>query len=582
MSTCRSQWWVAALIVCIAGHWVVGCTSRKQVPFGLEDAGVDEEAPEPEPEGSEGSLPVATRFEPNQVEVPVGQSALVLKSGYALAALPVELDGNEPPDALVVSADPQEVLLQAAYARGLSVVTRRIDSFLVPNHCVEPTAEATQLSDSLAAVRVEHVCEDGKRINIWLVTIEAQPRVRERITLLPPNQSSSAPLGLDLRVEDRDGDGYEDVVADVHVGRTEVPLTWLNRPGGFARDTSEPEHTLSVLADEAWSSLDSNAADAETRALQVLEAFIALCRQSGTARLGLSGTQGLQCQRSKAAARAVSAAMTAAIRRGTFVRALELQRWWENTSLEPTAEERDLVQDAWRKAKARTKASWRLIGESSAPVSLQFTDDETLVIDGSAPRAVRLSSGDEEGLSPTQTLPAIRDPADRFTVRNVRSTCAGFEAEIRPIRGKQSHRVLIQSRGDGVPCKTPIDRPASVFEWGVVGWAPQGLVAASGDLLRIVPLNELAKPAGSPIELSPGSPLPAPIRGARVTPDGSRYVIPHPEGIVVRDWRKGGAGLWLRPDGWDAVPGELRSVAISPSGTKVAVQKGNEIRLLTW
>jgi hypothetical protein len=101
-------------------------------------------------------------------------------------------------------------------------------------------------------------------------------------------------------------------------------------------------------------------------------------------------------------------------------------------------------------------------------------------------------------------------------------------------------------------------------------------------MLRIVPLNELAKPTGSPIELSPGSPLPAPIRGARITPDGSRYVIPHAEGVVVRDWQEGGAGVWLRPADWSAVPGELRSVAISPDGRLVAVQKGSEIRLLTW
>ncbi|MFZ1864693.1 MAG: hypothetical protein WAU39_10760 [Polyangiales bacterium] len=582
MTRCRSQWWAAALIVCIAGQGLGGCTARKQVPFGLEDAGASEDESQPAQESTQTPLPVGTSFEPNRVEVPVGESALVLQSGYALAALEVDLDGNVPPDALVVSADPQQVRLQAAYARGLSVAARRIDSFLVPDHCADPTADARQLSPKLAAIRVEHTCENGKRTNVWLVTIEAQPRVRERITVLPPNERSSAPITLKLHVEDRDADGYEDVIADLHVGGIDVPLTWLNRPGGFARDPSEPEHTLSAVADRAWASLPSNTADAEKQALQVLEAFTALCREGGAARLGLSGTQGLQCERSKAAARAVSVAMTAAIRRGTFVRALELQRWWEDTALQPTAEEREMVQNAWRKAKASTSASWRLVDRSSAPVSLQFTDDQTLVIDGSAPRAVELSSGSKTPLSRANVLPAVRGPEDRFAVRTIRSTCAGFEAEVGPIGGKQSHRVLIEPRSDGAPCRTSIDRPASVFEWAVVGWAPQGLLAASGDLLRIVPLNELAKPAGRPIELSPDSPLPAPIRGARVTPDGSRYVIPHPEGIVVRDWRKGGAGLWLRPEGWDAVAGELRSVAISPSGNEVAVQKGNEIRLITW
>jgi hypothetical protein len=584
MTRRRSQWWAAALIASIAVSSSGGCTGRKQVPFGLADAGVTDDQSQTPEEGeiAQSPLLVGKRFETHQVEVPVGESALVLQSGRALAALDVDLDAAEPADALVVSADSQQVLLQAAFARGLSVVARRVDSFLVPEDCTEPTADARQLSPKLASIRVEHDCGPGKRVNHWIVTIEAQPRVRERITVLPPSQSSSAPLTVELHVEDRDADGYEDVVAEVRVAETEIPLAWLNRPGGFARDPSEPEHTLSQLADDAWTSLGKDPALAEKRALQVLEAFTALCREGGEARLGLSGTQGLQCQHSKAAARAASVAMTSAIRRGTFVRALELQRWWEDTALQPSDEERELVQNAWRKARASTKASWRLVDRSSAPVSLQFANDRTLIVGGGASRAVDLISGSKTPLAAGDVPPAIRDPEGHFTVRGVRSTCAGFEAEVVPIGGKQSHRVVVEPRSDGAPCRTPIDRPASPFEWAVVGWAPQGLLAASGDRLRIIPLNELAKPAGSPIELSPESPLPAPIRGARATPDGSRYLIPHPEGLIVRSWRKGGASLWLRPEDWDSVQGELRSVAISPSGNEVAIQKGSEVRLLSW
>jgi hypothetical protein len=565
----------------LAGALLGGCSSRKQVPFGLQDAGATA-VPEAEGEEAAAELPVGTTFEPNQVEVPVAESTLVLEVGYALAALELDLDGSEPSDALVVSADPQEVRLQAAYPRGLDVTARTVDSFLVPSHCVEPSAEIRQLSASLVGVRVDHTCETGKRTNFWLVTIEAQPRVRERITVLPPNDRSKAPIEIELRVEDRDADGYDDVVANVRIGETDVPLAWLNRPGGFARDASQPEATLKELADSAWDSLDSDLRRAKQRALAVVGAFVALCRESGAARIGLSGTHGLQCQQSPATARAVSVAMTAAIRRGSFVRALELQRWWEGTATQPTPEERELVQAAWRKAKAGTTVTWRIIGREASPASLYFRGADTLIVDGRAPRAIQLSTGSESRLPEADIMPAVRDPDGRFAVRSVRMTCAGFEAEVGPIRGKQTHRVPIERRASNAPCKTPIDRAASVFEWAVLGWAPQGLVVASGDLLRVVPLNAFAKPAGSPIDLRTGSPLPAPIRGARITADGSRYVIPHPEGIVVRDWRGGGAGLWLRPADWNAVPGELRSIAISPDGRHVAVQKGSEIRLLTW
>lgn len=581
MSVCRSQWWGAMLVMLATASVFLGCSGRKQVPFGLQDAGSSEEEPVGEAEVAP-ELPVGQAFEPNQVEIPVGDAALVLQTGYALAALELDLDASEPLDAIVVSADPQDVRVQAAFQRGMSVVSQPIDSFLVPAHCKEPAAEIRQLSASLTSVRVDHECETGKRTNVWVLTIEAQPRVRERITVLPPNQGSAAPIDLALSVEDRDADGYEDVVAKVRVGELEIPLTWLNRPGGFARDTSQPEAAFRLLADDAWAFLDSDPRGSEKRARGVLDAFVALCRESGAARIGLAGTQGIQCQQSQAAARAVAVAMVAAIRRGTFVRALELQRWWNGSAMLPTPEERALVQAAWQKAKASARASWRLLDRESATAALYFTDDDTLVIDGFAPKSVALSTGAKTKLSPTEVVPPIRNPNGRFAVRSVRATCAGFEAEVGPILGKRTHRVLIDRRPGTIPCQTPIDRPASVFEWTVLGWAPQGLVASSGDLLRVVPLNELGKPAGKPIELQPGSPLPAPIRGARVTRDGARYVIPHVEGVVVRDWRKGGAGLWLRPSDWNTVTGELRGLAISPDGKRIAVQKGSEIRLLTW
>lgn len=582
MNVCRSQCWAATLLMFVTGGLLLGCSGRKQVPFGLKDAGSDSAKAPDEAQEGDPELPVGQTFGPDQVEVQVAGSTLVLQAGYALAALQLELDGKEPLDALVVSADPQQVRLQAAYPRDLDVTARPVDSFLVPDHCVEPRGEIQRLSSSLVGVRVEHGCETGKRTNVWLVTIEAQPRVRERITVLPPNDQSRAAIELELRVEDRDADGYDDVVANLRIGQTEIPVAWLNRPGGFARDASQPEAGLKELADSAWESLRSNPAVATTQAHAVLDAFVALCRESGAARVGLSGTQGLQCQRSPATARAVSVAIAAAIRRGSFVRALELQRWWENSAIQASAEERNLVQAEWRKAKANADAVWRAVDSEGSQASLYFDGADTLVVDGRTPRRIQLSSGAKTRLSESEIAPAIRDPSGRFAVRGVRATCAGFEAELGPIRGKQSHRAPIERRSGNAPCRTPIDRPASVFEWAVLGWAPQGLVAASGDLLRIVPLNELAKPAGRPIDLDAKSPLPAPILGARITSDGARYVIPHAEGIVVRDWRTGGAGLWLRPADWDAVPGELRSIAISPDGRKIALQKGSEIRLLTW
>ncbi|MCZ6807389.1 MAG: hypothetical protein O7F08_10575, partial [Deltaproteobacteria bacterium] len=377
---------------------MLSCTGRKQVPFGLEEAITTPETTEEVEQGAPG-LPVGEVFEPGQVEVPIEESAMVLDAGYALAALRLDLDGNEVIDALVVSAGPEEVRLQAGYPRGMTVKTRTIDSFMVPGHCVDPKAEIGQLSESLVGVKVEHSCETGRRENFWVLSVEAQPRVRERITVFPPNRGSGVPIELSLRVEDHDSDGYDDVIADTRIGTMVVPLTWLNRPGGFARDASQPEATFRQLADQAAAMLGADVSGAEKLASEVLEAFRVLCRESGVARLGLSGTQGLQCQRSPGAARASTVAAAAAIRRGNFVRALELQRWWNQPATQPTAEDRGLVQAAWQRAKAKSTATWRRLDNEASPVPLHFLDSDTLVVGGRQPRKIQVSTGARSSLS---------------------------------------------------------------------------------------------------------------------------------------------------------------------------------------
>ena len=581
MMTRRSSGFVAAVLLLLEGAALHGCSRSKQVPFGLEESSQEDDSVETEEEATP-KFPVGETFEANQVEVPIHDAALVLPAGYALSALRLDLDGEEPIDAILVSAEEQKIEVQAVFERGLGVTARPIDSFLVPEGCEEPVASLQQLSDSLVTVRVTHSCEAGERINIWLLAVEPQPRVRERITLLPPNELSRAPIVAGLMVGDRDEDGYEDVVMNLMVGGMDLALAWLNRPGGFTRDTSEPETSMKLLANDAWEFFDSDPALASNRARAVLETFLALCRESGYARLGLAGTQGIQCGASSAASRAVAVEVISSIRRGAFVEALELQRWWSAGAMHPTQEERAAVQEAWQRAKASASASWELVHGQSATAALYFADEDQLAIGGATPKLISLSTGEKKSLLSSDTDAAAQSPNGRFAVNGVRVTCVGFEAEVGPVRSKRTHRVVIERRTGTTPCRTPVDRPASVFEWSVLGWAPQGLLAARGDRLRVVPVDELGKSAGRPIDLRAGSPLPAPVRGAGITPDGSRYVIPHSEGIVVRDWQRGGSGLWLRPLDWDQVPGELRAVAISPSGRRIALQKGNEIRLLTW
>ena len=117
MNVCQSQQWAVVLVMLLAGALVTGCSGRKQVPFGLQDAGAPTEL-ETESEEGAAELPVGTAFEPNQVEVQVAESTLVLQAGYALAALQVVLDGHDPPHELVLSAEPHVVGAPAALHQG--------------------------------------------------------------------------------------------------------------------------------------------------------------------------------------------------------------------------------------------------------------------------------------------------------------------------------------------------------------------------------------------------------------------------------------------------------------------------------
>ena len=105
-----------------------------------------------------------------------------------------------------------------------------------------------------------------------------------------------------------------------------------------------------------------------------------------------------------------------------------------------------------------------------------------------ASAAARMGLANHEAISAAKAgvIGLTQSAAASYAARGVRVTCAGYEAEVGPALGKRTSRVLIERRAGTTPCRAPIDRPATVFEWAVLGWAPQGLVCASGDLLRVV------------------------------------------------------------------------------------------------
>ncbi|HBQ15160.1 MAG TPA: hypothetical protein DEF51_29905 [Myxococcales bacterium] len=114
----------------------------------------------------------------------------------------------------------------------------------------------------------------------------------------------------------------------------------------------------------------------------------------------------------------------------------------------------------------------------------------------------------------------------------------------------------------------------------MLGWAPQGVVAARGADLRVAPLTISAEPAGAPESLGPGTPPPAPLPPGAITSDG-RYLV-ELRGLGVLLHRTGGRGaptlLW--PEGWAEREGAPSDPAVSPSGRRIAVLRGGRVLLL--
>ena len=190
------------------------------------------------------------------------------------------------------------------------------------------------------------------------------------------------------------------------------------------------------------------------------------------------------------------------------------------------------------RAKAKTTATWRTVDSEGSPARLYFRDADTLVVDGRAPRAIQLSTGSKTRLSETDIVPPARDPEGRYAVRDgtsnlrrIRSRGGSHWQQADSPRSDRSARwTMSPARLRSIVRRRYSSGPCSVGRRK--DWSPRREICCES--FRSM---RLRKPAGRPIDLSAGSPLPAPIRGARITTDGSRYVIPHAEGIVVRDWQ---------------------------------------------
>jgi hypothetical protein len=537
----------SALVVGFA----LGCgDDEPRVPVHVpNDPGADPRAEAPfEPRRGESFASGTQQVSVEGVAIP--DAALA----HALLVLDLDADGDR--DALLLRSDP------SAGTVGVSVAIREGAAFRVRAPSPLPLEGCTVRSATLAhptrssfvaEVHTECAASAGvnatpeRRTHRWILSNEPAPRVR-LVT------SARGEAALSFAFEDLDADEHEDVSATVSVAGRELALRWLDRPGGLALDADEPAASV-------------RAAMSESRELGASLAR-ALCRgEAASLRVG-PGSWGLDCPEELLGAARV-AETDAWLRAGRLDEALLAIEGGAVASAEA-------LDAAAAPGITATRLAFAYRGEPSldvAHVALAF------VASSEGPPALRVEGASidrvarDGSASPGDALPApIRSSDDPpWVLTRVRSRGCAVDVTLASFRDGTLGGV--HELVDPTACT----EDARSTEWRALGWAPQGILVARLGERRVLPITTEGLAAGTPVPLEVDAPWPAPALGARITPDGSAWILERREGVFhVRDGR---ASLW-RPSGWSE--GEPPSAAaISPDGREVAVLRGDAIWLLS-
>jgi hypothetical protein len=509
-------------------------------------------------------------------------------------------DGFELPRTVAeLGAGEQGCRLLSATMRTIAPVFAVIEAEL---GCADAGASLLSGRDAQQPVDASSAQEQPSRV-YWVVTLERSPRVLDRLQVLPPGPGRvEGEMSLMLSAEDRDADHHPDVVARVKLSppadrqSIDVELVWLDRPGGLARDPTEPERSMAKQADRAAWWLERSpdrALDAAGRALLL---HASLCRESEAARLVVGDGAGLSCGRSAAIGRAEAVTCAALAARGEIPAALDAYARLERGSIRLFPRDRKLAERALDSVALSRGVKWRqgpeagpFVGPRTRLSGLGFVDEDTLLVRGPYAFSYHLTDQSVVELQPSQGDLLVRDPSGRFAVVDIVRSCKGYHLQIVEaarvvagvVAGPTVSEPLIRQQlaPGGAGCRSlPANLRADRGGYSVLGWTPGGVVLAGGRAgLLVLPLDAEARASNEARELGPGERPPVPLVPGAATSDGRFLALATSAGIsVMQSFPRRQAWL-LRPEGFSA--GEAGELAVSPSGNRVALVRGGRIHI---
>jgi hypothetical protein len=572
------------------------CSDEPAVPFKLNPP---PEMPQVDAPAQELNLGQTTAF-PTPADRPkLGEQQLPLSGVRTLYEIDLDNDGDR--DVLALSAD-------ATGHVQLAVLTRDGDAFAPPRPVpgflsIEPAGCAlgdtrfVPLSKGKSALRVELGCTGAAppvAASLWLLELAATPRIYERLDVLGLDASGAPALSLSPRSVDLDADHHDDVALRVSArGALEadsLELTWLDRPSGLVRDVREPEATLSAWAAAAQSQIAKQPEVAIARAELGGTLAHEICRELGSPRLALAGVPGIPCGPLPSLSALSATLIGAYAKRGDIARAFDQYRSLRRS--EPRPAQLDLAQAALAKLSGAPGVTLRR-GPTVEPItqprvhlpSARFLSDSSVYLHRLNSILWDLDSGAETPAA-NNADHLLRDPSGQLIAAGIERTCEGLAVRIEraPPPGSDYTSAaplasaLLLPAASAPGCTRASHRPDD-GGFTILGWAPQGLLAARGSEVRLVPLASNGRANGEARLLAPDSPRPAPLPSGPATRDGARYVEATPYGVLVYGPNSSKVELW-RPEGYLEIAKGPLEAAISPTGRRVALVAGGSVYVL--
>jgi hypothetical protein len=341
---------VVFLAAALGASGCKGCSERKPyTPFSIDGGPIPTTTTTDgaTPSGSAASsafVPVEATSAASGDKFPLEPGSVAAPPGRSFTSgLPLDADGDGSVDlfAWLESSDHQKAELW--YTKGTDRAARGVTLATAPKDLSDPSCKRemrlARIGPSTVLARVDAKCPELSS-RVWLAVVrlhgavggEARdPDVRLEARIGPGLPGEG--LSLAVSAADRDGDKSDDLELDLTLdgvgepyevkGKITLPVTYLDRPAGFARDPAEPEATLdraaAVLVSKARSA--KTAPDVFAGAAQLTRAATIACDELGAPLLTTSAGA-VRCGDVRALGEAIYATGAAGIASGDVAQAL--------------------------------------------------------------------------------------------------------------------------------------------------------------------------------------------------------------------------------------------------------------------